>query len=146
MIVVILCGASLVHAGEPRPPPSAFLGRWQALESEFSDMGRCMVEEVLEFTLALRPGFEDELVGDYVEFTSREAAYRDCGRLGAVRAVYAVRVVSGADGWQALLTLRACTDRRNNGCAGVAAHRRLPLRRAATGGLSMDGVLYQRLD
>ena len=63
-------------------------GQWQVVEADFSDIGHCLMTEVLEYNLPLARA--DGLDGVYTESFKRDGDAVTCPRVGNFRTSYSV--------------------------------------------------------
>jgi hypothetical protein len=123
-------------------------GKWQVVEADFSDIGHCLMTEVLEYNLTLPRA--DGTDGIYTESFKRDGDAGTCPRVGSFRTTYAVKLDRGLkpkDGFIATMTFRDCEQNGSQVCGDNApvSYKRLVLE-AQRNGVIFDGIFLERVE
>lgn len=123
-------------------------GEWRVVEADFSDIGHCLMTEVLEFHLTLSRA--DGTGGIYTESFKRDGDAGTCPRVGSFRTTFDVKLdrsLKSKDTFIATVTFRHCEQNGSQVCGDHApvSYKRLVLE-AQRNGVVFDGIFLERIE
>ena len=123
-------------------------GQWQVVEADFSDIGHCLMTEVLEYNLPLARA--DGTDGVYTESFKRDGDAVTCPRFGNFRTSYSVKLdqsLNSDDAYIATVTFRNCEQKGSQvyGDITPVSYKRLiiDLQRS---GVVFDSIFLERIE
>lgn len=121
-------------------------GQWQVVEVDFSDIGHCLMMEVLEYNLTLPRADGTDRV--YTESFKRDGDAGTCPRVGNFRTSYSVKLdqsFNSNDAYIATVTFRNCEQKDSQVCGDSTpvSYKRLIID-SQTNGVVFDGIFLER--
>lgn len=123
-------------------------GQWQVVEADFSDIGHCLMTEVLEYNLTLPRA--DGTDGIYTESFKRDGDAGTCPRVGSFRTSYSVKLdrsLNSDDAYIATVTFRNFEQKGSHVCGDISpvSYKRLILE-LPRNGVVFDGIFLERIE
>jgi len=123
-------------------------GQWQVVEAGFSDIGHCLMTEVLEYNLTLPRA--DGTDGIYTEGFKRDGDAGTCPRVGNFRTSYLVKLdrsLNSDNAYIATSAFRNCEQKGSQVCSDISpvSYKQLILE-LPRNGVVLDGIFLERIE